>query len=287
MPYIVFAWLALFFFGFETIATKLSTKYAVRNPWLLNFLWEFVILILMIPFALANGVGIPREWGDIILAAILGAFVGIAYILALSKMDVSVVSPLFNLRTVFTVILGALFLGEILTPYQYFLIAVIFIFGILVSLDEKFSLKSFFQKPVALAMGLMLGLSLSSIYIRKSIAASDYWTATLWIQILMQVFLLPTAAFFMKDLRKLTKKQISATGILGVISTAGVLFSNRAYRDNVSVSTVIISLPFSMVLAFLFSIFAPKLLEKHTLKIYTIRFAAAAVMFIAALKLSG
>jgi hypothetical protein len=42
-----------------------------------------------------------------------------------------------------------------------------------------------------------------------------------------------------------------------------------------------------MILAFLFSVFAPKLLEKHTMKVYAVRFAAAAVMIAAALKLSA
>jgi hypothetical protein len=66
----------------------------------------------------------------------------------------------------------------------------------------------------------------------------------------------------------------------------GILTSNKSYTDNVTISSAIISLPMSMIMAFLFSIFAPNLLEKHTLKVYAIRFTAAAIMIISALKLS-
>ena len=41
-----------------------------------------------------------------------------------------------------------------------------------------------------------------------------------------------------------------------------------------------------MVIAFAFSTFAPQLLEKHTVRIYAIRFTAAAIMIVAAIELS-
>jgi len=46
-------------------------------------------------------------------------------------------------------------------------------------------------------------------------------------------------------------------------------------------------MPFSMIFAFMFSIFAPNLLEKHTIKIYVIRFTSVAVMIWAAMQLTG
>jgi hypothetical protein len=59
-----------------------------------------------------------------------------------------------------------------------------------------------------------------------------------------------------------------------------------ALAVNVGKTSVIMSIPFSMILAALFSVFAPKLLEKHTAKIYAIRFTAAAVMIYGAFQLS-
>jgi ABC-type Na+ efflux pump permease subunit len=73
---------------------------------------------------------------------------------------------------------------------------------------------------------------------------------------------------------------------MSLAGTTGMLAANAAYAGNVGIASTVISLPFSMVIAFALSIFVPKLLEKHTMKIYAIRFSAAAVMIFSALKLS-
>jgi len=66
----------------------------------------------------------------------------------------------------------------------------------------------------------------------------------------------------------------------------GVITEIWAYKDNVVITSIITSLPISIVLTFIFSIFAPQLLEKHTLKVYAVRLIAAGTMIFAALKLS-
>lgn len=73
--------------------------------------------------------------------------------------------------------------------------------------------------------------------------------------------------------------------LLSLLGFLGGLSANKAYQENVTISTAIISLPGSMILAFVLSRIKPKLLEHHTLKVYTIRFLAAAVMFYSALQL--
>ncbi len=123
--------------------------------------------------------------------------------------------------------------------------------------------------------------------IKKAIAETGYWNTTLWVTALTLVPLIFTIPFFHKDIGKIKTKQLSALILISFLGLIGTLSANKAYAANVGISSTIISLPFSMVMAFLFSVFAPKLLEKHTLKVYVIRFIAAAVMFIAALKLSS
>lgn len=285
IPFYVFAWIASIVFGLEAIIGKLTSKHAIPNPWLFNFFWGLFVLIFTIPIALWNNVGIISHWENIFIASIFYALAGILYILLIYSFDVSVLAPLFNFRTVFGVLMGALFLSEILTTTQYILIGIIFISGMFLTLDEKFSLKSFFRWGMALAMAEMLVLALMSVFIKKAVAESGYWTTTLWVAIIAQVLILPTYLLFRKDIKKLSWKQIWPLILMSVAGTIGVLSSNRAYAENVSISTAITSIPFSMIMAFLFSVFAPKLLEKHTLKVYAIRFIAATIMLIAALRL--
>jgi drug/metabolite transporter (DMT)-like permease len=285
--YILFAWLASFLFGVEGVLGKLTSKYAIKNPWLFNFVWNGIIMLFTIPIALVNHVGMPTAWGNIIIAALFYALSGVFYTWAIYLLDVSVLSPLFNFRTVFSVLLGVWLLHQFLTTQQYVLIGVIFIAGLFVSFDEYFKLRSFFRIPILIAMIEMVIIAFFGVYTNKALAQNGFWETTLWIQVLGQVMLALTWTKFGTDLRKISKTQIGAVSLMSVAGTIGMVAVNKAYAGNVGIAATIISLPFSMVMAFLFAIFAPTLLEKHTMKTYAIRFIAAGVMLAAALRLSA
>ncbi len=286
MSYIAYAWIAAFFFASVAIIGKLTTKYAFSNPWLFNFLWNFFSLIITAVLAYSNQVQLPSAWSNIVLGSIFYSLFGILYIIGLSKLDISVFIPLFNFRTAIGVILGVTFLGEHVNVTQIILVAFIFIAGMFVSLDEKFSLRSFFQKNIALAILSTVFYSFSNIFVNKSVAQNGYWEASLWIAALTQCIILFTIPLFIKNLRQVNFKSTGATLMMSLALAFGTLAANKAYAVNVSISSVITALPISMIMVFVLSIFAPKLLEKHTMKVYAIRFAAAAIMFIAAIKLT-
>lgn len=281
----IFAWVASFMFGVEAVTGKLTSRHSVQNPWLFNFFWAFFIVLFTIPIALWNGAGIPVQWTSIIIASVFYALTTTLYVLALYKLDVSIIGSLYNFRTAITVILGVLFLGEALSNRQYILIGIIFIFGLFITIDERFSVKSFFKWGTAIALSAVFFSALMAIFIKKAVAEAGYWDTTLWMGILSQVWLLPTIFLFKKDIVQSKSKQylvVAATAVAGVF---GTLAMNKAYSLNVSISSAIISLPFSLIMAILFSVFAPALLEKHTLKVYAVRFVSAAVMIVAALNL--
>lgn len=280
-----FAWTASIFFGFESIFAKLVSKHTVSNPWMLNFFWMLFTLIFTIPVALYMGARFPVQWFPLLLTSLFFALANTLYTKALFKIDVSVMSPLWNFRTAMTVILGAVLLNEVLTTHQYFLILIIFIFGIFVNLDEKFSIKSFFTKDIFLALLSMLAFTFEYIFINNSVTVNGYWNTVLWGPLLGQLWLLATIPFFKKDILNTNLKQYGSIILLSIFGFIGVLAATAAYSKNLSISAAIISLPVSMVIAFLFSVFAPQLLEKHNLKVYLLRFISAGIMIIAALNL--
>lgn len=286
MSFVIFAWIAVFFFGLETIISKITSKYALKNPWLFNFAWGFFVLLITTPIAFYHGVQLPVVWTNLLIASLFSALASVFYVLAIFALDVSALSPLFNLRTVFSVILGALFLGEILTFTQYALVSIIIIAAFFVTLDEKFHWKSFFRKPVAIAVITMLLLSLMSIFIKKTVADIGYWNSAFWISLIVEVMTLVTIPLFYKDLKNTKLNKYFGTFLIALVSTVGTLASIRALSVNVSITAAITSLPMSMIMVFIISRFKPELLEKHTLKIYAVRFAAAFIMLAAALKLS-
>jgi drug/metabolite transporter (DMT)-like permease len=285
--YILAAWLASFLLGVEEVLGKLTSKHALRNPWLMNFVWNGIIMLFTVPVALANHAHLPTVWGNIIIAGLFYALSGVFYTWAIYLLDITVLSPMFNFRAVFSVILGVWILHQGLNAGQYILIGIIFIAGLFASFDEHTKLKSFFRYPILIAMIGMVVIAFYGIYTNKTIVDVGYWSAVLWIPVIGQLFLFLTWPKFGKDLRTISRKQLGALSTMSVAGTTGMLAANYSYIGNVGIVSTILSLPFAMVMAFLFAVFAPTLLERHKMKVYATRFIAAGVMFVAALRLSA
>lgn len=286
MSYTIYAWLAVAIYGFETIIVKLTGKYAIKNPWLFNMLWNGLFAVFMIPFFFNKEVGIPQLWGNLLITSFLSAICCALYIISIYRIDVSVLSPMYNIRTGFSVLFGFFLLGEVLTPYKLVLIGIIIIMGLLVSFDETFSFKSFFKKDILIALVFMVFLALYGVFLKKTIGDIGYWNATVWIAMLNAVFLLFTYPKFKNDIKTLRKKQYLPVILITITSTIAYLVSNKAYEVNVGITTVIMSIPSSMILAFIMSRIWPTLMEKHPIKVYAVRFIAAAIMFVCAIQLS-
>lgn len=286
LPFYVFAWIGCAAYASETLIGKMNSKYGMSSPWMFNFFWNLFITAGITVIALFNHTGLPVHWSYISATAVLYALAGMLFVLALYRLDVSVLTPLFSLRNALAVTFAALLVHEVLSLHQYALIGIIFIFGILASLDEKWSIKSFFTPGIFIALALMVVLALEGVFIKKAVAQTSYWETTLWVAILGQIFLLPTVLLFYKKLKTITLTQTSGTLLMALGGIVGNMATNKAYSQNVAITSTIISIPLSMVLVVIFSYFKPGILEKHTLKVYLVRFISAAVMITAALRLS-
>jgi drug/metabolite transporter (DMT)-like permease len=285
MTIYLLAWLSSISYGFEGVLTKLSVKHSITNPWHFNFFLQLFMLLTIIPLAIRFGGGMPSQWTYIILGSVGYALGGALYVVAMKKLDVSVLGPLFCFRTVMSVLIGFLFLNETLAYQQYLLIAVIFIAGIFISIDEKFSLKSFFSIGTLIALIDMLVLVFWAACFKQAVPVNGFWTATLWTAVVSQVWLLFSIPFFIKTFKQVKFKSYSLVFITAIAGTAGTVFANAANAKNISITSAITAIPLSMIIAIIFSVVAPELLEKHTHKVYAVRLVAAAIMTAAALGL--
>lgn len=286
MPFYVYAWIGALTSGLFVITAKLTSKHSISNPWFFNCLLVLTTLLFTVPPSLLNHATLPTVWWPVILASVFLTLFNIFWIFSTYALDVSTLTPLFNFRGVFAVLLGFMFLGERFSQNQIVYICIILLAGMFSSMDEKFSLKSFFKRNIFIGILTTLFLAVYNVFVKVSLATSTIWTANLWIAIINCVFLIPTIPLFRKEIKKLNAGHIMPIGLMGLFSTVTDFAANIAYGVNVGVSSLIMNTPFSMILAFIFSIFAPRLLEKHSIKIYAIRFGATAVMIWAAMQLS-
>lgn len=285
MSYVTLAWIATLVYGVETIIIKLSSKYAIKNPWLFNILWNMVFVIFMIPVYMAHPIEIPKVWTSLLIASGLSAICCVLFMISTYRIDVSVLSPLYNVKTGLVVFFAWLLLGETMTLFQSLLVSVIIIMGFIVSMDEKTTLKSFFRKDILVAMVFMVLLAIYVIYLKKTMQDIGFWNATVWTALLTLIFLIPTYPKFAKDIKTLTWKQMIPVLLVSATSATAYVISNKAYEAHVGITSVIMTFPMSMILAFILAVLWPTLMERHSMKIYALRFAATAVMFLCAIQL--
>jgi drug/metabolite transporter (DMT)-like permease len=286
MPYYIFAWIGSIGSALVIVATKLTTKHSISNPWFYNFLWMLFVLIFMAPIAIFNHASVPSSWTPIIIASIAQSIFYALYILSIYKLDVSTIAPLFNFRTIFAVLLGILLFQEKLTVFQSLIAGLVIIAGVFATFDEKMNVKSFFNLKVGLVLLSMLALSLANVCVKWAGETNSVWTITLWLSVFTFLSTIPTFPLFKKCYQRVKPVQVGLIGLISLLQVVTGISMTLAFMSNVGISSIIISLPFSMVFAILFSFFAPKLLEKHTIKVYLIRFVSTVIMIYGAFLLS-
>lgn len=286
MSYLWFAWATPIMYGLSGIIGKISSKHHISNPWLFNFVWMFLTFIFIIPFAVAAGFGWPEDWISMLILSLTNAVSSLLYVFCLYRMDVSILAPLYSLRTPLVVLLGVILFQETLNPLQTLLIGFVFIAGIFVGIDERMSIKSFFVRNAGLVLFTMLISALFNISVKYASLRNGFWEVVFWSNLVGFLFLLPTIPLFISELRSVKPTRYGGLVWSTIFTTLALLASFKALGDNVSITIVIMSLPLSMVFAITLSFISPKLLEKHTVKVYAIRLCAAAVMVVSALILS-
>lgn len=286
MSYLFYAWLTAFSYGIGAVVGKIATKHHIANPWLYNFVWLVLTVVCIVPFALVGGVGFPQDWSSILWLGVSNFFANTLFVLAFYAVDLSILSPLSNLRTPLVALAGVLFLGEVLTVSQWMLIGVIFIAGACINLDERMSIRYIFDKKIGLGLLWILSSAWFSSTIKFASIKNGFWEVSLWSCVISVVLALPLLPLYYRDLMKTGIRQYSGLTISSVLFTAGLLFSIKAFGENVSITMAIISLPLSMLITMALSVVAPKLLEKHAPKVYIVRFIAAMVMFAGVMGLS-
>lgn len=286
MSYILAAWFASIIYAFGAITAKLASKHHIANPWLYNFIWGMAATVLFLPVAVFNGVGLPQDWKSMLVLSVANVVSGTAYVLAFYAVDVSVIGPLANLRTPLLVLVGVFWFQEMLVPFQWILIGIIFVFGLLVNIEEKIRWKTFLNRRVALVLLFVVTSVWFNSYVKYASALNGYWEILIWPNIIGVMLMLPTWPLFSQDFKKTHWTRYKGLVISTILFFLGWMFEVAALKENISITMTIISLPISMLLAVGFSVFAPTLLEKHTVKVYAIRLISAAVMVLAAIGLS-
>ncbi len=137
----------------------------------LPLIWLFQPSVILLSYAEA---GIVALSGAMYMGAML------FYLRAVQSDEASVVAPLFQFSTVFTLILAYLFLHEVLTWAQLGGVALILAGAVAVSMHGRSFMRQFKLRLLLLMAASTLILALSAVLFKLFAVQTGFWSTTFW-----------------------------------------------------------------------------------------------------------
>ena len=140
-------------------------------------------LIFLPPIAIFDAGVLKPGWGAIAVMTVSGIlYMGavLFYLRAIQSEEASIVAALFQASTLFTFLLGWMFLGEKLGWTKGAGCALIVLGAFILSQGRRLSFGKFKLRLVLLMLAATFVVALSSVLFKFFAVADDYWTTTFW-----------------------------------------------------------------------------------------------------------
>lgn len=286
MPsYIFLSILAAFSFSIGQIINKFTSIHKISNPWVLLFYYYIGLLpwLFLIPFIFK--IRIPQKGLEFIFLYAIFFYSGtVLFNKAIYKLDISSISPFFQLQSAFIAILAYIFLAERFSVLKYIFIALMLMGTIFVTYNEKFKFRSFLKFGVLLIISMQLLHALSNIFAGFALKHTDSFSFIFFGDLVASFIAFTTIPFFTPNLLKVKFSQIKPLFFSGFFSMLGATSLFSAFMTNVTISSALslLTSPIVLTLCALASFFKPSLLEHHTKKVYLVRAVGIVLVLISA-----
>jgi drug/metabolite transporter (DMT)-like permease len=162
----------------------LVEKYFKNSDTAVLMVFTAIIGVVMLPFIWQSDPGVLAlpftSIAVMILSGILYMGAMLFYLRAIQSEEASVVAPLFQASTLFTLLLAYLFLGETLTWLQMAGGAFILFGALLLSLNSSLEFTHFKPRLVLLMLACTFVLALSSVIFKFFAVQDRFWDTTFW-----------------------------------------------------------------------------------------------------------
>jgi drug/metabolite transporter (DMT)-like permease len=290
MPsYILLSFLAAISFALTTTINKFISKHAIRQRWPLLFYYYLTFLPFALLIPLFSTIQIPTgSWLMLFFYSLFFLLGSVCFFTAIFKTDASVFTPFFQLQAVFIAILAFLFLGERFPLANYFWIGLILIGAVLVSLDEKMTVKTFLRRAILLVILMQFFHALSNLFAGFALKTMDFWNFTFWSTFISSLLILVLVPPLAKFKLKVSFNQLKPLFVVNFFSFIGATSLFAAFQTNLTISSTIslLTAPIVLFISILLSKFRPEFLEHHTGKVYLIRTIGVILILFGALKIS-
>jgi uncharacterized membrane protein len=280
-PYVIFSVLAALLFSLSGLISKYVSKHCIHDSWALLFYADlaFVPFLLLLPAFFP--VSLPRQgWGFIALYAVTFFAGHLLFIRAIYRLDASTFAPFFQLQSGLIAVLAFLLLGERFAPSNYLFLAFMLAGAVVVTLDERMSMRSFFQSATLLIVLQQLLHAFSNICAGFALRSMNSFTFLFWGDLLVSLLALAAAPLAGVSRLRVRAAQVRPLFAAGLLSVSGAVLFFTAYESNVTLSSALalLSAPIILLLTVVSSVWRPELLEHHGAKVYLLRAIGVAMI---------
>lgn len=242
--YIVLGLLTGFIWGVTVYLDKTWIMPQIRSDVFIGASAGILSPLYFGPFIITEYVSIPSTIG-LLYAGLAGVFYTVPlyfYLAALRRDDPAVVSPMFRLTPVITVVLAALLLGQIVSLQMYIGIGIVFIGVFLVTISKRTITHFEFSPAILYAVTATALFAIGNIFIELSLGHMNVWTYLYWSRMVgfipaLGLLLLPSSRVFISELIK----DPFGNGIVSVVVTKTLeIFGSVLYSLAVSLGPVTI-----------------------------------------------
>ncbi len=209
MSWIAFTLLGGGIWTVVNIIDKHIIGHEFRDPILAIVTKSYVIFTVFLGATLISGSPIMLGWDAVIPSFLAGAFSSLGifcYYTSLRKGEVSKVVPIFSTAPLFTLALGAVFLGERFTSLTYLGIALIVIGAITISAKRVRHHLSL-DKVAAYAIGVAAITSVRSILVKVATEGGTIWPVLFWIGLGSALTITPVLIIHFSHIKVRSKKR--------------------------------------------------------------------------------
>lgn len=289
-PYVLFSLIAATGFALSSLVNKFTSKHTISDNWALLVYLALTSspFILLVPLLFPVSFPPANAWPFILLYGFVFFVGNIFFTMAVYRLDASTFAPFFQLQSAFIAILAYLFLSERFPSTQYLFIAIMLVGAILVSLDERMQLKSFFRFAIFLIIGQQLFHAFSNLFAGFALKSINSFTFLFWGDMTALAFTLLLIPFIGRERLRVSFTQIKPLFLSGFFAVAGATSLFTAFQTNVTVAAALslLTSPIVLGLSFLASTFKPDLLEHHTRRVYFVRAIGVALILFGALRIT-
>ncbi|MBI2664924.1 hypothetical protein HYX10_06315 [Candidatus Woesearchaeota archaeon] len=297
MAWLLFAVLANFLLGVESILDQILRKKHIRHDASITVIWIFFYFILWLAVVPFIDISIPAapQLLAVLASGFIIVFVALPYFWSISSEEISRIMPVWQFSSVYVLLMAFFFLGETLSRADLYAFALLFAAGMTLAF-EKAGARFVLNRRVLGVFAASAAWAVSLVLMKFFYLTEPFWNGFFWsmagqlIGVAVLVLLPGNAAHLvagLKSVRRSTALIFFAATLAALLAELAYLFAIKSGPVSLVSAVGSTGMVFLFLIAVLLSKFVPNVLKERLDRKTLLTKGIAIVLMVAGLVLLG